>query len=130
MVEQWRDWVEEKAAGDLDNLNACSSDQKKFAKSIRQMIASLDMADELGQDPDAEDEESQEDNEQPDNQENQDETSEETQGEEDTSGEDQDASGEDHQVGDMESTEPGSDEFLDEQADSDTPADEIGRAHV
>ena len=123
VVEQWRNWVEEKAAGDLDNLNACSSDQKQFAKSIRQMIASLDMADELGQDPDAEDEESEEDNEQPDNQENQDESSEETQGEEDTSGEDQDASGEDHQVGDLESSEPGSDEFLDEQADADTPAE-------
>ena len=30
---------------------------------------------------------------------------------------------EDHQVGDMESSEPGSDEFLDEQADADTPAE-------
>lgn len=123
LVEQWRDWIESKAAGDLDNLENCKSDQKKFARSIRQMIASLDMADELGQDPEAEDEDSENDEDQPDNQDSQDETSEETSGEEDVSGEDQEAEGEDQQVGDMEASDAGSDEYLDEQADADTPAE-------
>ncbi len=123
MVDQWREWIEEKAAGDLDNLSTCLADQKQFAKSIRQMIASLDMSDELGQDPDAEDEESEEDDQQQDDQENQDENSEQTQGEEDAAGDDQEASGEDHQVGELESSEAGNDEFLEEQADADTPAE-------
>jgi cobaltochelatase CobT len=124
MVDQWRDWIEEKAAGDLDDLANCLDDQNKFAKTIRQMIASLDMADELGQDPDAEDEESQDDDEQPDDQDNQEQTSDETASEDEASSEDQDSRGEDHQVGEMETSDAGNDEFLDEeQPDADTPSE-------
>lgn len=124
MVDQWRDWIEEKAGGDLDDLANCLDDQNKFAKTIRHMIASLDMADELGQDPDAEDEESEDDDEQPDNQDNQEQTSDETDSEDDAASEDQDSSGEDHQVGEMETSDAGNDEFLDEeQPDADTPSE-------
>jgi cobaltochelatase CobT len=82
------------------------------------------MADELGQDPDAEDEESQDDDEQPDDQDNQEQTSDETASEDEASSEDQDSSGEDHQVGEMETSDAGNDEFLDEeQPDADTPSE-------
>ena len=51
-VNLWRSWVEEKAAGNLDTLSHALHDQQHFAKLSRELIAALDMADELGEDPD------------------------------------------------------------------------------
>ncbi len=51
-VELWRDWIEQKAGRDLDQLADTIEDQRDFAAAVRHMIASLDMADELGGDPD------------------------------------------------------------------------------
>ena len=51
-VDLWRPWVEEKAAQNLSNLSTALSDQQRFAKLSRDLIAALDMGDELGQDPD------------------------------------------------------------------------------
>ncbi len=52
LVDVWRSWVEEKAASELDILASSLHDQEQFAKLSRQVIAALDMADELGDDPD------------------------------------------------------------------------------
>ncbi len=51
-VDLWRDWVEAKAGSNLDTLKTALHDQIQFAKLSRNLIASLDMADELGDDPD------------------------------------------------------------------------------
>ncbi len=124
LVDQWREWIEDKAAGDLDNLENCLNDQSAFARNTRNMIASLDMADELGQDPDAEDEESQEDDEQPDDQDSQDQSFDESANEHEAASDDQDTSGDDHEVGEMETSDVGDDEFLDDdQANAETPAE-------
>ena len=62
LVELWRPWIEEKAGAQLDHLLGALNDQVVFARRIREMIASLDMADELGEDPDeAEENEEEED---------------------------------------------------------------------
>ncbi|HKQ95665.1 MAG TPA: cobaltochelatase subunit CobT, partial [Aestuariivirgaceae bacterium] len=55
LVELWRMWIEEKAGGKLDNLLEALNDQSQFARLTRDVIASLDMADELGEDPDQRD---------------------------------------------------------------------------
>ncbi|WP_119392871.1 cobaltochelatase subunit CobT [Taklimakanibacter lacteus] len=52
LVELWRPWVEEKAASQLDHLTNALTDQAAFARMSRDIIAALDMADELGEDPD------------------------------------------------------------------------------
>ncbi len=52
LVQLWRPWIEEKAAGQLDHLIDALHDQTAFARMTRDVIASLDMADELGKDPD------------------------------------------------------------------------------
>jgi cobaltochelatase CobT len=63
LVELWRPWIEEKAGGKLDHLLEALNDQTAFARMTREMIASLDMADELGEDPDqAEENEEEEEN--------------------------------------------------------------------
>ncbi len=51
MVDLWRSWVEDKAGADLDALARDIENQKGFAGRVRTLIASLDMADELGDEP-------------------------------------------------------------------------------
>jgi cobaltochelatase CobT len=60
MVDLWRPWIEDKAKRYLDDLEGAIDDQQRFARMSRELIAALDMADELGDDPD-ETEDSQED---------------------------------------------------------------------
>jgi cobaltochelatase CobT len=55
LVDLWRPWVEEKAASHLDHLTNAIADQAAFARMSRDIIAALDMADELGEDPDESD---------------------------------------------------------------------------
>ncbi len=60
-VNLWRDWVQEKAGEKLLNLETALHDQQAFARLSRDLIAALDMGDELGDDPDeAEENEEQE----------------------------------------------------------------------
>ncbi len=51
-VDLWRPWVEEKAASNLNTLSSALHDQQAFARLSRDLIAALDMGDELGEDPD------------------------------------------------------------------------------
>ncbi|MCF6317430.1 MAG: cobaltochelatase subunit CobT, partial [Marinosulfonomonas sp.] len=71
----WQDFMTEKAGGTLDGLQDTLADQKQFAKFARQVISDLGYADQLGDDPDMEDdqsddqaEESEEEEENPDSQ--------------------------------------------------------------
>jgi cobaltochelatase CobT len=60
LVDLWRPWIEQKAGDQLDALQDRLEDQTNFARMTRDLIASLDMADELGDDPDDIDEDSDE----------------------------------------------------------------------
>ncbi len=57
-VNVWREWIEEKASGEMEALTGSLLDQDSFARLSRSMIAALDMADELGDelDPDEQEE--------------------------------------------------------------------------
>jgi len=48
VADLWRSWIEEKAAGDLDSLAGKVEDQSAFGDAVRDLLASLDMGDELG----------------------------------------------------------------------------------
>ncbi len=74
LVDLWRPWIEEKAGAQLDHLMNALNDQAAFARMTRELIASLDMADELGEDPDQAEENKEEDNESGDQNENQEES--------------------------------------------------------
>ncbi|MGA3301878.1 MAG: cobaltochelatase subunit CobT [Methylovirgula sp.] len=62
LAELWRPWIEEKAGRDLDRLTADVGDQKSFGQAVHRLLASLDMADDSGFDPSAEELDSGEDN--------------------------------------------------------------------
>jgi cobaltochelatase CobT len=74
VLDLWRGFIEERAAGTLGDLDKVLSDQAAFAKFARQMIEDLGYGDQLGDDPDDtgdEDEGSDDDtDEQPDDSEN------------------------------------------------------------
>jgi cobaltochelatase CobT len=65
-VDLWRGWVEEKAGPRLDTLGDAIHDQASFARLSRHLIAALDMADELGDDPDKSEENEKNDESEPD----------------------------------------------------------------
>jgi cobaltochelatase CobT len=55
MVELWRQWVEDRASQQLSHLAENIHDQVAFSRMSRDIIAALDMGDELGDDPDQSD---------------------------------------------------------------------------
>ncbi|MBN9064691.1 MAG: cobaltochelatase subunit CobT [Rhizobiales bacterium 65-9] len=65
IVDLWRDVIEERAGRDLAKLAFSVDDQKAFARAARDLLVSLDMADELSptQDDDSDDDDKQDDNE-------------------------------------------------------------------
>ncbi|CAN7481483.1 cobaltochelatase subunit CobT [Bosea sp. LjRoot90] len=71
LVELWREQIETKAGGDLDRLAKTIEDQRGFARTVRDMLASLDMAEQSSQGDESDEDED-----------NQDESSEEQQQEE------------------------------------------------
>ncbi|ESR24111.1 cobaltochelatase subunit CobT [Lutibaculum baratangense] len=48
LVELWRDWIEEKAADELQRLCENVGDQQAYGRIVREMISAFDMSDELG----------------------------------------------------------------------------------
>ena len=58
VMNLWRDFIEAQAGDSLDTLDASLGDQAQFAKFARKIIRDLGYGDQLGDDPDFEDEES------------------------------------------------------------------------
>ena len=60
VMNLWRDFIEAQTEGSLSNLGDNLGDQVTFAKFTRQVIKDLGYGDQLGEDPDFEDEDSEE----------------------------------------------------------------------
>ena len=119
LVELWRPWIEEKAGGQLDHLLEALNDQMAFARMTRDMIASLDMADELGEDPDqAEENEEEEENSGDQNQEQEDQGEREA---ESAQGEDTDQSQAETEQAMQDSAELDTDDLSDDLDSQDQP---------
>ena len=61
LMEVWRENIEDRAGEALDKLARSADDQPAFAKSLRQVIRDLDLADELGGDPEESEDETEDD---------------------------------------------------------------------
>ncbi len=124
VVEVWRDWIEERAEDSFENLGERLEDQKAFARATRDLIAQLEMADELGQDSnDQDNEDNQDDDQNQEQQEDMERESEEATGSEEASPDDQDASGEEQETGEMEASESTGDEMLDDDEAAESPGE-------
>ncbi|SIO22728.1 cobaltochelatase CobT subunit [Rhodovulum sp. ES.010] len=60
-MELWRGFIEEQAGGTLEGLEDVLADQAAFARFARQVITDLGYGDQLGEDPDFDEEEDRED---------------------------------------------------------------------
>ncbi len=63
VMELWRGFIEDRAGGTLEELEATLADQAAFSKFARQIIDDLGYGDQLGDDPDDLDEEAEEESE-------------------------------------------------------------------
>lgn len=64
VVDLWRDFIEDKAAGDLKDLSSVITDQKAFSRLVRKMLTSMQMAEDFGDEdnePESQEAESNED---------------------------------------------------------------------
>jgi cobaltochelatase CobT len=123
MVNLWRKWVEDKAGADLDGLAGKLEDQQAFARVVREMLASMEMAEELGDDQESEEAEENDEN-QPQGEENSEEGGEDDSGAEQSQAEDAEAASEEEQQGEMEASDATAEDVSDdEDADTETPGE-------
>jgi len=61
IVELWREQIEAKAGDDLDRLSKTIEDQRGFARTVRDMLAALDMADQSAQGDESDEDEDNQD---------------------------------------------------------------------
>ncbi|MDN5926580.1 MAG: cobaltochelatase subunit CobT [Hyphomicrobiales bacterium] len=121
MVELWRDWIEDKAAGDIEALADKLDDQQAFARVVRDMLASMEMAEELGDDDQSE---SEDDDQKPQGEEQGEDGEEEDSGADQSEAQDSEASAEEQEQGETEASDASSDDVSeDEDADAETPGE-------
>jgi cobaltochelatase CobT len=123
VVDLWREWVEEKAGADLDHLIGSVDDQQAFARVVREMLASMEMAENLGDEEQSDEVEDSEDP-QPQGEENSEDGGEDDSGADQSQSDDQDASTDEEQAGEMDAADATSDEFSDDDdPDAETPGE-------
>jgi cobaltochelatase CobT len=125
VLDLWRSFIEDKAGADLDNLSTAINDQKAFAKVIRHMLTSMQMAEDYGdEESEAENQETESEEEQPRSNEAEEEQVEEEAGSDAAPAEESEASQEQMEDGEMDGAEMSDDEMSDESDDdSETPGE-------
>ncbi|MCT4657019.1 MAG: cobaltochelatase subunit CobT [Cohaesibacter sp.] len=113
LVDQWRGWVEELAGDSLEKLDADIADQALFARHLRRVLADLDVAEDMGGDPEDSDENSDDTDEGSNEDSKQDQTSDEAQSGEQQEEQQAEQSGEDMEAGESESEEQSSQDMQD-----------------
>ncbi|TYR34938.1 cobaltochelatase subunit CobT [Mesorhizobium microcysteis] len=122
VVDLWRKWIDDKAGGDLAGLAEKLEDQQAFARVVREMLASMEMAEELGEDEQSE--ESQDEENEPQGEDQSEEGGQDDQGSDQSQAEESDASSEDQETGETESSDASADELADDDdLDAETPGE-------
>ncbi len=126
MVDVWRDWIEARVGDNFANLASSLDDQDAFARAARDLIADLDMGDELGSDSKESDDDAEDDQEQQqDETEDMDRENEEQTGSEEAQPDESEAAGEEQETGEMEAQDATGEDVDDDtdQQDAETPGE-------
>ena len=125
VLDLWRPFIEEKAAGTLDNLTGAINDQQAFAKVVRRMLSAMDMAEDYGdEETDENEEDTSTDEDQPRSEEQDQEDVEEDAGDDAAPAEDSEQSEEQMEDGEQDGAEISDDDMQDEgEDDSETPGE-------
>ena len=116
VVDLWRSWIEERAGDELERLSRTVDDQGSFADVVRDLIASLDMGDELG----AESGEDDDDDSEAGNADESEGASDESEGADAAAPQEVEASAEEAEAGEGESSEADAEDLMDDGEMSDT----------
>ncbi|CAM5763133.1 cobaltochelatase subunit CobT [Bosea minatitlanensis] len=125
IVDLWREQIEAKAGDDLDRLSKSIEDQRGFARTVRDMLAALDMADQTAQGDESEEDEDNQDQ-SSDDQQQQDGESEQESGSERSEVEVSEDATEELQDGASESTDAPAGDW--EEEDENSESEEAGEA--
>jgi cobaltochelatase CobT len=125
VLDLWRDFIEEKAAGDMKELSAAVNDQQAFARVVRNMLTSMEMAEKYGDDDvEPDDQESQTDEDQPRSQEQDENSSDEDAGSDAAPADENESADEQMDEGEMDGAEISEEEMSDDgEDDSETPGE-------
>jgi len=125
VVDLWRDFIEEKAGKDMEGLSTSINDQQAFSRVVRNMLASMNVAEQYGDDdvePDDQDNDSDED--QPRSDEQDESQSEEEAGDDAAPADENETSDDQMEDGEMDGAEISDDDLVDDDSDdSETPGE-------
>ncbi|TFF19928.1 cobaltochelatase subunit CobT [Jiella endophytica] len=125
LVDVWRDFIEDKAGRNFEALPGVLEDQQAFARAMRDMLVSLEMAEQLSEESNSEEDEDQEE-EQGDNQsrDNEESGSEKDAGSEEAEAEESETEGENEETAEAESSEVTAEDPVDDDSqDTETPGE-------
>ncbi|PYE42012.1 cobaltochelatase CobT subunit [Rhizobium sp. PP-F2F-G20b] len=125
VLDLWRSFIEEKAGREMENLSGAVNDQQAFARVVRNMLASMDVAEKYtDEDAEPDDQETQTDEDQPRSQEQDESTSEEDAGSDAAPSEENESAEEQMDDGEMDGAEISDEEMSDDgEEDSETPGE-------
>lgn len=112
VLDLWRSWIEEKAGKDLSALSENIENQKKFARIVRDMLVSMEMAESIEENTLADDEE---DDQQNVDQQDDEQNSQEQEGTDKSDSEPSDEAGDDAEDGEMQAAEAAEDDGADSE---------------
>ncbi|MGQ2909933.1 MAG: cobaltochelatase subunit CobT [Aliihoeflea sp.] len=123
VVSLWRDWIEDKAGDTLDGLTTNVDDQQAFARVMRDMLASMDMAEDLAEDEQSDDTEDNDDD-QPEGEDSADDGGEDDSGSDQSQADDSQETSDDQEAGETEATDASADDMADDdELDAETPGE-------
>ena len=125
VLDLWRGFIEEKASKDMAGLSAAIDDQQAFSRVVRNMLASMNVAEQYGEDEsEPDDSETPEDENQPRSDEQEDNNSQEEAGDDAAPADENETSDEQMDEGEMDGAEISDDDLVDDDGDdSETPGE-------
>lgn len=125
VVDLWRSFIEDKASGDMRNLANAVGDQQAFARVVRNMLSSMNVAEDYGdEDENPEEAENNTDDDQPRSDQQDDSNAEEDAGDDAAPADENQTSDEEMDEGEMDGAEVSDDDLMDEgDEESETPGE-------
>ncbi|QRI62703.1 cobaltochelatase subunit CobT [Shinella sp. PSBB067] len=128
VLDLWRDFIVDKAGKDMEGLSSAINDQHAFSRVVRNMLASMNVAEQYGEDEnEPDDSETPEDENQPRSDEQEDNDSQEDAGDDSAPADENETSDEQMDEGEMDGAEISDDDLVDDDGDDTEKPGEVRR---
>ena len=128
VLDLWRDFITDKAGKDMEGLSAAINDQQAFSRVVRNMLASMNVAEQYGEDEnEPDDSQTPEDENQPRSDEQEDNNSQEEAGDDSAPADENETSDEQMDEGEMDGAEISDDDLVDDDGDETEKPGEVRR---